>query len=153
MVRQLGIAAGGLITQTILADPYPAGAWDTAASVMLNLQILDTTSFEAVTGHEAPPTPISVSDYVAGGFPFYDIWNEVPTGIAGDFSGVKSVAEILRERAISAGGPAPEEEKPVTPPLVTLFRPEHEGGNVVSFEGTFRPLEVLREEIKDLSLR
>ncbi|KAL2752824.1 hypothetical protein ACRALDRAFT_1083413 [Sodiomyces alcalophilus JCM 7366] len=153
MVRQLGLAAGGLITQTIVPDPYPADAWDTAASVMVNLQILDTTSFEAVTGHPAPPTPISVSDYVRKGLPFYDIWKEAPTGIAGEFSEIKSVAEMMRERALAAGGSAPEEEKPVAPPLVTLFRPGHEGGNVVSFKGTFRPLEILQKEIGGLNLR
>ncbi|ROT36000.1 hypothetical protein SODALDRAFT_320466 [Sodiomyces alkalinus F11] len=153
MVQQLGLAAGGLITQTIVPDPYPADAWDTAASVMLNLQILDTTSFEAVTGRPAPPTPISASSHVSQGLHFYDIWDEAPTGIVGNFSEVKSVAEMMRERALAAGGPPPEEEPSVSPPVVTLFRPDHEGGNIVSFEGTFRPLEVLRKEIGGLKLR
>ncbi|KAK2045617.1 hypothetical protein LZ31DRAFT_565093 [Colletotrichum somersetense] len=109
-VKEMGLAAGGLIKQTIEADTYPADIWDVEASVMLNLQILDVGSFSAVTGLPAPNTPVDAESYARRGYPVFAIWGGEKSGIKGDFSEVKSVAQMEAERARAEGRAVGEEE-------------------------------------------
>ncbi|CRK36726.1 hypothetical protein BN1708_007158, partial [Verticillium longisporum] len=91
-VKEMGIAAGGLITQTINPDAYPADSWDSSASIMLNLQILDVASYSAVTGLPAPSTPVNGED----------------------------VAQMEKERALAEGRDVPPEEKSVPVRIVKI---------------------------------
>lgn len=146
-VKEMGLAAGGLIKQTINADPNPADVWDKDAAVMLHLQIFDPASYSDVTGNPAPSTPATQEEYAKHGWPYFEIWNEEKTGVKGDFSEVKSVAQMKKERALAAGEDAPAEEESVPVRVVTIGQ-----GRVVSFKSTFRPLEVLRKEVQHLTL-
>ncbi|KAM0285354.1 hypothetical protein ACHAQH_001543 [Verticillium albo-atrum] len=145
-VKEMGIAAGGLITQTINPDGYPADSWDTSASIMLNLQILDAASYCAVTGLPAPSTPVNGEEYARHGYPYFEIWDEEKTGVKGDFAEVKSVAQIEKERALAEGKDAPPEEKSVPVRIVKI------GGQPRSFKTTFRPLELLTKELEGLAI-
>ncbi|OLN83089.1 hypothetical protein CCHL11_09645 [Colletotrichum chlorophyti] len=109
-VKEMGLAAGGLIKQTIETDDRLSDSWDVEASVMVNLQILDVESFCAVTGQPAPSTPVDAKTYADHGYPFFEIWGEEKTGIKGEFEEVKSVAQIEAERAMASGKDVKEEE-------------------------------------------
>ncbi|KAK1580502.1 uncharacterized protein LY79DRAFT_561311 [Colletotrichum navitas] len=139
-VKEMGLAAGGLIKQTIEADTHPADIWDVEASVMLNLQILDVESFSAVTGQPALDTPIDAKSYAESGYPFFEIWGEEKSGIKGDFAEVKSVAQIEAERARAESKTVAEESVPVR-----VLQLGH-------FNSTFRPVDFLREELEGLGL-
>ncbi|GKT47966.1 uncharacterized protein ColSpa_08147 [Colletotrichum spaethianum] len=140
-VKEMGLAAGGLIKQSIEADTHPADIWDVEASVMMNLQILDVESFCAVTGQPAPNTPVDAQSYANSGYPFSEIWGEEKSGIKGDFSGVKSVAQIEAERAKAKSKDFKEEES-VPVRVVQLGH----------FRSTFRPVDLLRMELEGLGL-
>ncbi|KZL80768.1 integral membrane protein [Colletotrichum incanum] len=140
-VKEMSLAAGGFIKQTIEADTHPANVWDVEASVMMNLQILDVESFCAVTGQPAPNTPVDAQSYASNGYPFFEIWGEEKSGIKGDFSEVKSVAQIEAERA-NAEGKDMEEEQSLPVRIVQLGH----------FRSTFRPVDVLRKELEGLDL-
>jgi ubiquitin len=90
---EMGIGAGGSIRQTTVKDPYEPHVWDPDGATIFNIQILNYAVFESVTGMEPPESPITARTYAEHGFPHYEIYNEQPSGIKGDFSGVKSVAE------------------------------------------------------------
>jgi hypothetical protein len=90
---EMGIAAGGLIKQTIKKDRNDPTIWETDKGTIFNIQILNSAAFTAVTGEAPPKTPISAETYAAHGYPYYDIYDEKTSGIEGDFSGVQSVAE------------------------------------------------------------
>lgn len=145
-VKEMGIAAGGLITQTINPDAYPADSWDSSASIMLNLQILDVASYSAVTGLPAPSTPVNGEEYARHGYPYFEIWNEEKTGVKGDFDEIKSVAQMEKERALAEGRDVPPEEKSVPVRIVKI------GGQPRCFKTTFRPLEVLTKELEGLAI-
>jgi hypothetical protein len=100
-VEAMGLAAGGLIKQSINEDKYPASIWDTENSILFNVQLLNSDSFVAVTGRAPPSTPIDAKTYKQHGWPFYDIWMEEKTGIKGDFDAVKSVGEMDESLAMS----------------------------------------------------
>jgi hypothetical protein len=145
-VKEMGLAAGGLIKQTINADPNPADVWDQAAAVLLHLQIFDPASYTDVTGNPAPDTPATQEEYAKHGWPYFEIWNEEKTGVKGDFDEVKSVAQLKKERALAAGEDAPAEEESVPVRVVTIGN-----GRPVSFKSTFTPLELMRKEMENLT--
>ncbi|KAJ0335267.1 hypothetical protein COL922a_009470 [Colletotrichum nupharicola] len=140
-VKEMGLAAGGLITQSIEADPYPADVWDIEASVMMNLTILDIESFAALTGQPAPNTPVDAKTYAQHGYPFFELWGEEKSGIKGEFQEVKSVAQLMKEAA-NADGKSYSEEETVMFKTLTIGR--------TPFRSTFLPVEILCKEVQGL---
>ncbi|KAH8674098.1 hypothetical protein BX600DRAFT_509296 [Xylariales sp. PMI_506] len=140
-VKEMGLSAGGFIQQTIEPDRQPAEVWDIESAILLNIQILDAEAFSEVTGLPPPPTPISAATYASYDYPFFEIWGEEKTGIKGDFSEVKSVAQIEAERAKARGEDYKEEES--VPQRVRF---------IGKFQSTFRPVEELRKELAALQL-
>jgi ubiquitin len=90
---EMGLGVGGVIKQVIHEDCYGPDTWDSDNGVIFNVQVLNSAVFKSVTGEDPPETPINAKTYAKYGFPYYAIYNEKPSGIKGDFSGVKSVAE------------------------------------------------------------
>jgi hypothetical protein len=154
----MSLAAGGLIKQSINADKYPPSIWDRDNAVLLNVQLLNSENFQAITGCEAPTSPVDAKTYATYGMPFYDIWNEELSGVQGNFGMVKSVAML--DEGLETGDKGEfwnkvtgeeikEEEKgkvfvgeePVKFPVVMLD---------LSSKRTFRPLEELEEEVREL---
>lgn len=69
------------------------------ASLEANVvQILNSKTFEAVTGKAPPETPVTAASYAKEGLPYFDIFDEKPSGIKGDFKLVKSVNTIDKSR-------------------------------------------------------
>jgi ribosomal protein L40E len=88
---ELSIAAGGRITQSIVSldrRDYPK-----SVPVTFNVQILDIVSFKQVTGKRPPKSPVTAKTYADCGYPFSFMWEE-PTTVSGDFSKIRSVAQI-----------------------------------------------------------
>jgi hypothetical protein len=89
---EMGIAAGGLINQTIVEDPG-MHKWDPSKTVVFNLQILNTHHFKRITGMEPPRPVIDAATYAAYGLPFYSLYEE-PSSVAGDFEDIKSIGQL-----------------------------------------------------------
>jgi hypothetical protein len=98
-VKSMGLAAGGLITQSINEDKYPPEVWDKDASILFNVQLLNAESFTAVTGLPPPETPVDAKTYAEHGYPFFQIWDEEVSGIKGDFGKIKSVGALDEDKA------------------------------------------------------
>jgi hypothetical protein len=155
-IQAMSLAAGGLIKQSINADPYPASIWDPESTIMFNIQLLNSESFMAVTGHAPPTSPIDAKTYQSHGYPFFDIWNEELSGVKGDFGIVKSVGEmdeskakagkVFWEKLTGGGGEGKKEEdfkrdEPLKFPVVMLD---------MSLARTFKPIKQMEEEAKKL---
>ena len=108
----MGLAAGGLIKQSILRDGNSPKIWDDANTTIFNVSILNSLSFKSLTGQDPPKCPITASTYAAEGFPYFDIYNEKPSGIRGAFDGLRTVNEldktgyqsIVKQRAAAEAG-------------------------------------------------
>ncbi|KAK4934285.1 hypothetical protein LTR10_024396 [Elasticomyces elasticus] len=111
--KEMGLAAGGLIKQTIVPDKHPAATWHKSATIVFNVQLLDAASFEAVTGRPAPETPVPMDTYAELGLPFFKL-HEEPSGIHGAFQKVKSVGEIVGAKEKTAKVPVHHINKPPT---------------------------------------
>jgi hypothetical protein len=90
----LTIDAGGTIEQTIAPDKNDPRIWDTASAKLINIQLVNSTAFELITGMVTPNTPVSYKTYVSARLPFYDIYKEKPSTISDTFSKVKTISKI-----------------------------------------------------------
>ena len=117
----LGMAAGGRIDQRAYRDPYGVGTWDTGNSATATVHLLSADGYRAVTGLDAPPTPVDAATYTAHGFPWFEIydeqWDAIPGGAA--FERVESVGELERRRGSAGDTPVD-----VPPDQVRRIRPD-----------------------------
>ncbi|KIY01351.1 uncharacterized protein Z520_02903 [Fonsecaea multimorphosa CBS 102226] len=91
--KEMGIAAGGSIKQVIVRDIWPAGTWHKTATIAFNVQILNASAFEEVTGFPALKTPVTMETYAELGLPFFKLYEE-PSNVHGSFNKVKSIGEM-----------------------------------------------------------
>lgn len=90
----MGVAAGGLINQTIKRDPFVPTLWESDCGTIFNVQIFNSECFREIVGTPPPSTPVTAAMYARYGRPYFKIWNEEASGVKGDFGGVKSVNEL-----------------------------------------------------------
>lgn len=88
---ELGVAAGGLIKQTVVCDP--GHIWHKSQTKAFNVQILNSIHFQRITGRKPPTSPIDAATYAQYGYPFFTIYEE-PSDVEGNFSNIKSVGQI-----------------------------------------------------------
>lgn len=93
-MASMGIAAGGLIEQTIIRDSHLPTRWERDCGTIFNVQILNSECFREVVGTAPPSTPITATTYAEHGLPYFKFWDEKTSGVQGDFKGVKSVNEL-----------------------------------------------------------
>lgn len=142
---ELGIAPGGLIKQTIVADPYSSDSWEPERSISFNVQILNSELFHQVTGQAPPPTPITAQTYADHGLPFFKLYEE-NSGIEGDFKGVKSVKAVDNAKDVTKNGQSLEADEPATSNPVIILNPDG------ALKAGFKPVAVMTEELRKLNL-
>jgi hypothetical protein len=75
-VQEMGIGAGGVMTQKIYADPYGLAVWDQRNYGQVWVHIVNSRSFQELTGLPPPPTPIDARAYTQHGLPWFALYDE-----------------------------------------------------------------------------
>ncbi|EEU46693.1 uncharacterized protein NECHADRAFT_77326 [Fusarium vanettenii 77-13-4] len=88
---QMNLAAGGLIKQGVVE--LPQRYYQKTNTIAFNVQILNSATFQQVTGNPPPPSPVSAETYAKSGYPFFSGFEE-PINIAGDFVAVRSISQL-----------------------------------------------------------
>ena len=147
---EMGICPGGTIEQAIIKDEYDPGSWDSDCSIIFNVDILDSQVFKRYTGIKPPTTPVTAQQYAAHGFPYYDIYDEKPSGIRGDFANVKSVnqKDLEEERTVAKARAIAEVMTGVKNPIVLLDHTDHN----VGFRTRVEMENEVRERFGDLGI-
>ncbi|KAI9771519.1 MAG: hypothetical protein M1840_002139 [Geoglossum simile] len=91
---EMVVAAGGLIHQSIEKDTHSPSKWRPNDTITVNLQIVNSQVFQAITGASPPESPIDASTYASLGLPFFKLYDESPLSISGAFDKVKSIGNI-----------------------------------------------------------
>lgn len=73
---EMGLAAGGQMTQKIYPDTYGIDSWDLSARTAFGVRIVNTEQWQALTGEEPPPTPIDAAAYTRAGLPWFALYDE-----------------------------------------------------------------------------
>lgn len=97
-VHKMTVAAGGNIEQTIRPDRLGSD-WQPGRTTVLNVQILNSAVYQAVTGEAPPDQPLTAAKYKQYNMPFFKLYEE-PGVLHGSLSQVKSVAEIDQDEDV-----------------------------------------------------
>jgi hypothetical protein len=90
----MGLAAGGNTRQEICQDEDPR-IWNWRAAKTVNIQILNSVSFHAITGIYPPASPVSFKHYKAAGIPLQALAQSLHPGAKQEsLGGIKSVGEL-----------------------------------------------------------
>jgi hypothetical protein len=89
--KRMAIGAGGAISQNIKRDRQPPSIWDYRRAKLVNIQIVNSSSFEELTGIVAPASPIDFQMYQELGIPFFRYYLEDAESISGSFGNIQSV--------------------------------------------------------------
>lgn len=77
----MGIAAGGSIKQQIRPDVHGSDSWDLNKRKSINIHIVNSLAYKAITGKDAPPTPVTVEEYQKAKIPWYSHYDEKITPV------------------------------------------------------------------------
>lgn len=108
---EMGLGAGGKMTQKIYPDPHGLDTWDQDNYGTAYVHIVNSEQFAHLTGREAPPTPVSAELYTQYGYPWFELYDEHKPHLAPSekLGGVRSIKEKDLEKDL----PARPEDKTV----------------------------------------
>lgn len=91
----MGLAAGGEMTQKIYPDPYGIATWDPSRRTSLHVRIVNAEEWRALTGEPPPPTPVDAAAYTKAGLPWFALYDEEQGDLAPSekLRGVRSVGD------------------------------------------------------------
>jgi hypothetical protein len=92
----MGLGAGGQIRQKLYADPHGVDAWDTDNRGHVNVHLVNSEQYRALTGKSPPPTPVDAKAYIAHDLPWFDLYDEGLPHLAptAPLIGAKTIREL-----------------------------------------------------------
>jgi hypothetical protein len=119
-LQSMGLGAGGRMRQKVYPDPHGLATWKRAPACTVEVHVLNSEQFRAVTGEAMPPTPISAKTYSDHGFPWFELYDEKRAALPGSerLARVKTV----RDLDARAGRPTSEESIAIAPEQVRRIR-------------------------------
>ena len=105
--------------QEIYNDPYSIHVWDTERSSRCFIHLVNSTSWQKITGQRPPTQPPTAKQYTQAGYPWYDYYDQELQALNGSaaLAGVKSVSETM---AAKPGEKLPHNETVSVTNLVNL---------------------------------
>ena len=96
----MGVAAGGRMRQRIYPDKHGLDTWDTDRWGEVDVRIVNSEEFRALTGQDPPPTPVTAKVYTEHGLPWFELYDADSGDVAASetLGGVKSVGELTGDR-------------------------------------------------------
>ena len=90
----MGLAAGGRMEQKIYPDEFGIETWNQHTGNRVFVHIVNSQMYREITGRKAPASPVSAHNYAQAGYPWFELYDEHETDIAGSavLAGVDSVA-------------------------------------------------------------
>jgi len=97
---EMGLAAGGKMTQKIYEDAYGIDSWDTENAQRIFVHIVNSQMWTEITGEPPPPTPVSAKTYTSYGHPWFSLYDEGVAAVqgSGTLANVKPVSEMDKEK-------------------------------------------------------
>jgi hypothetical protein len=72
----MGLAAGGVVSQPLVADPFGSDTWQDAPIGRVFVHIVNSETFRDITGLDPPPTPITAETYAELGVPWFEHYRD-----------------------------------------------------------------------------
>jgi len=114
---EMGLAAGGTMTQKVYPDPHGIDVWDQTAAGRLYVHIVNAEMYEAITGEKPPAMPISAQQYVGPYFGLQD-------GLMGNVAPSEELSKLVKtvgEKDKEHGFTGQQDDSPVSEPNVVVY--------------------------------
>lgn len=107
-MADMGLGAGGRMTQKVYPDPHGADTWSTKRAARIWIHLVPAPMWPALTGESRPPTPVSKAAYDRAGLPWFKLYDDDRSDIPVDprWAKVKTVHELTRDDPDGATGAA-----------------------------------------------
>ena len=115
----MGLAPGGRMRQEIYEDPFSIHDWDTDHGTRCFIHLVNSTTWQAITGQRPPSMPPTAADYTRAGFPWFDYYDAELKALDGSktLAAVKTVKEKGEEKRAT---PLPDNETVSVTNIVNL---------------------------------
>lgn len=115
----MGLAPGGRMRQEIFEDPFSIHDWDTEHTSRCFIHLVNSATWQAITGQRPLSRPPTAKQYTTLGFPWFDYYDAELKALEGSqtLAGLKSVKEKADEKRTT---PLPENESVSVTNLVSL---------------------------------
>jgi len=96
----MGVAAGGRMRQRIYPDPHGVDTWDADQAGDVDVRVVNSEEFRALTGQDPPPSPITARVYTEHGYPWFELYDADSGDVAPSdtLGNVNSVGELTGDR-------------------------------------------------------
>lgn len=101
MGAEMGLGAGGKMSQKIYPDPYGVDTWDSTNLGLVMVHIINSEQYRELTNLEPPSTPVTAQAYTQYGLPWFALYEEE----RGDVSATETLsrARTIREQELEQG--------------------------------------------------
>lgn len=115
----MGLAPGGRMRQEIYEDPFSIHDWDTEHSSRCFIHLVNSATWQAITGQRPPSQPPTARDYTQAGYPWFDYYDSELKALDGSktLAAVKTVKEKAEAKRAA---PLPENETVSVTNIVNL---------------------------------
>lgn len=120
MNLDMGLAAGGRMTQQVFKDPYGLSVWSQTAKTRCFVHMCNSLGWQHLTGALPPHPPMTAAHYNGSGFPWFSFYEDGAPSHGGTdkLKGLKSVAQVQQEKKI----PILPENQSVTPKKTVVLK-------------------------------
>lgn len=95
--KAMGIGLGGSISQKIFEDEFGIDCWSNEHDRVF-IHMINSLSWEGITGKKPPATPCDAKAYAAAGYPWFDFYSDSPSLGTTELNGkLKTISEIEGE--------------------------------------------------------
>lgn len=109
MGAEMGLGAGGKMTQKIYPDPYGLDTWDLANSGSISVHIINSEQYRELTDLEPPATPIAAQAYTQYGLPWFALYDEEQDDVPATET-LKQVKTVREQESAQGVVDRPEDE-------------------------------------------
>lgn len=115
----MGLAPGGRMRQEIFEDPFSIHDWDSEHGSRCFIHLVNSATWQAITGERSPTQPPSAKQYTKAGYPWFDYYDKELTALEGSgvLAKVKSVMQMGEQKHAQ---PLPDNESVSISNLVNL---------------------------------
>ena len=115
----MGLAPGGRMHQEICEDPFTIHDWDTEQSSRCFIHLVNSATWQNITGQRPPTQPPTAQQYSNAGYPWFDYYDKELEALNGSatLASVKSVSETM---AAKTGETLPHNKPVAVTNLVNL---------------------------------
>jgi hypothetical protein len=105
--------------QEIYEDPYSIHDWDTEHTSRCFIHLVNSSTWQALTGQRPPSQPPTARQYTKAGYPWFDYYDAELKALDGSstLAGLKTVKEKGQEKGTQ---PLPENESVAVPNILNL---------------------------------